>query len=262
MPLMVRDDISVHAALRVPSFRNALITFFLLLLGLQPSSAHAVQTWQQPRGFMVSFWVDPIVSTEKYPSRYAEVSAANFTTILGGFGALTADAVEAQIAAAAALNLSVVAAGAAQPYSTNPSAALWGWQLKDEPTALDFPALANETAALAAARPGKLRFVNLLPNYATATQLSGDPAGVTGMSYGEYVSSFVEQVRPDVLCVDHYPLFEVDDEVAGTNATRAGYRANLEVLREQSLGAGIPFWIFFNSMPFGNHGDPTEAQIR
>ena len=24
----------------------------------------------------------------------------------------------------------------------------------------------------------------------------------------------------------------------------------------------IPVWIFFNNMPFGSHGDPTEAQLR
>ena len=37
------------------------------------------------------------------------------------------------------------------------------------------------------------------------------------------------QVQPDVLSVDHYPFFEMDDAVDGFNCTRDGYRANLAV---------------------------------
>jgi hypothetical protein len=63
-------------------------------------------------------------------------------------------------------------------------------------------------------------------------------------------------VNPDVLSMDHYPIFlpEADG--------REGYCRNLAVFREQSLAAGIPFWNFFNTMPYGPHSDPTEAQLR
>ena len=40
------------------------------------------------------------------------------------------------------------------------------------------------------------------------------------------------------------------------------YIDNLEIFRKQSLAAGIPFWNFFNIMPYGPHTDPTEAQVR
>ena len=43
---------------------------------------------------------------------------------------------------------------------------------------------------------------------------------------------------------------------------RAGYCRCLEVMRAQSVAAGIPFWNFFNTMPFAAHSDPTEAQLR
>ena len=33
-------------------------------------------------------------------------------------------------------------------------------------------------------------------------------------------------------------------------------------MRAQSVAAGIPFWNFFNTMPYGPHTDPTEAQLR
>ncbi len=33
-------------------------------------------------------------------------------------------------------------------------------------------------------------------------------------------------------------------------------------MRTYALEKGIPFWNFFNTMPFGPHSDPTEAQLR
>ena len=64
------------------------------------------------------------------------------------------------------------------------------------------------------------------------------------------------EVRPDVLSMDHYPLFQPDAD------GRDGYRRNLAVMRRESLKAGVPFWNFFNTMPYGPHTDPTEAQLR
>ena len=56
--------------------------------------------------------------------------------------------------------------------------------------------------------------------------------------------------------MDHYPAMRPDAD------TRDAYCRNLEVLRKVSLSRKIPFWNFFNVMPFGKHFDPTEAQIR
>jgi hypothetical protein len=68
---------------------------------------------------------------------------------------------------------------------------------------VQFPELANLSAQVAALYPGSLRFINLLPNYA------GAPVG--GSNYTNYVDAFVREVDPDVLCVDHYPFFELPD---------------------------------------------------
>ena len=62
------------------------------------------------------------------------------------------------------------------------------------------------------------------------------------------------------LCVDHYPLFSNDNPKS--NTTKDGYKRNLEVLRELSIEHQLPFWNFFNAMPFGGHVNPTEAQLR
>ena len=47
--------------------------------------------------FAIGFWVDP-PADEKMDERYAEIAAANFTLVLGGFGARTPEAVQRQLA--------------------------------------------------------------------------------------------------------------------------------------------------------------------
>lgn len=96
--------------------------------------------------------------------------------------------------------------------------------------------------------------INLLPNYALAVALGTS-------TYGEYVASFIATVHPQVLCMDHYPHFDDADPDAVSNVTMAGYHRNLYVFRIQSLEAGIPFWNFFNSMPFADYKPPTLAQV-
>jgi hypothetical protein len=70
------------------------------------------------------------------------------------------------------------------------------------------------------------------------------------------VRRFVDEVDPDVLSMDHYPMMQPKAD------SRSSYCANLEVLRAESLRAGVPFWNFFNSMPFGPHFDPSEHSLR
>jgi hypothetical protein len=96
---------------------------------------------------------------------------------------------------------------------------------------------------------GRLAFINLFPDYANESQLGTK-------TYDEHVKRFVEAVDPDVLCMDYYPMMTRDAD------DRAGYCRNLEVMRKYSLEKRIPFWNFFNTMPFGPHDDPTEAQLR
>jgi hypothetical protein len=127
--------------------------------------------------------------------------------------------------------------------------ACWGYFVADEPGPGAFGGLRTTVDALHQARPGKLAFINLLPNYAPAWALGNT-------SYVEHVARFVREVGPDVLSMDHYPHFLPNAD------GRAAYCQNLEVMRAQSVAAGIPFWNFFNSMPYGDHSDPTEAQLR
>ena len=217
--------------------------------------------WSQDR-FAISMWVDPIVPTAEFDARYAELAAANFTVLLGGFGAKGPDAVAASLAACERHGLKAIVDtcnGNSVPPGTcvesktiASSTALWGFLMKDEPSVPQFPGLANWSTSIAKAAPDALRFMNLLPNYASHDMLQA-------ASYGEYVDAFVHQVAPDVLCTDHYPHFMISSETA--NDTLDGYHRNLGVLRGRSLAASVPFWNFFNAMPFSNHVEPTEGQL-
>ncbi len=203
--------------------------------------------------FMISFWVDPIVPVARFDAEYARVASANFTVLLGGFGANTPATVAAQIASARRHNLAALPSACGGGACSNLTGA-WGFQIKDEPNVRDFAALAPAVAA-ARAR-GQVAFVNLLPNYATPGELGAS-------TYGEYVDAFMDTVRPNMLCVDHYPDF--DPVVVRPNKTKAGYIDNLLVLRAAAQRAGgLPVFNFFNTMPYNvpSQFDISEAEMR
>ena len=196
--------------------------------------------WKQDR-FAISFWVDPVVPPARFDAEYKRIADANFTVLLGGFGARTPPDVKLQIAAATKAGLAAVPSicGGA---CANLSGA-WGFQIADEPSVGKFEGVAKLVAEAKAA--GQMAFVNLLPNYATPAQL-GAP------SYGEYVRQFVEVVKPNMLSVDHYPDF---DEIIRSNKTKAGYILNLLALREASLSVvpPLPWWAPGDALARGWH---------
>lgn len=221
-------------------FRNGV---FASLTALCASMAVAADGFKQDR-FAIGMWVVPQTS-ENLPARYEEMAGANFNLVIGTAGTNAAG----QLALCEKLGLRAIVEPGAAPNDLPESPACWGYILRDEPNVSDFPALAGQVAEIRAKRPGKFGYVNLFPNYATPEQL-GAP------TYREHVTKFVDMVKPEVLSMDHYPVMRPESD------GREAYCENLETMRRDSLRAGIPFWNFFHSMPFGNHIDPTEAQIR
>ena len=199
--------------------------------------------------FVVGFWVDPPAG-ELTKERYAEIAEAGFTLVLGGFGARTPETVAKQIELCRQFNLRAIVATAGLPPGELPDdPVVWGYLIRDEPSAADFADLRKTVDAIRGARPGKLAYINLFPNYASAQALGT-------ATYDEHVRRFVDEVDVDVLSMDHYPL------MTPTADGRDAYCANLETMRTHALRKGIPHWNFFNVMPFGPHTDPTEAQVR
>ncbi|MFC1488436.1 hypothetical protein ACFL6B_01170 [Thermodesulfobacteriota bacterium] len=199
--------------------------------------------------FAIGFWVDP-PANENMDRHYADIAAADFTMVIGGFGASTPETVQRQIKLCEKHGLKAIVATAGLPSAQLPeSPAVWGYKIRDEPNVKDFPGLRKTVDKIRQARPGKLSYINLFPNYANERRLGTK-------TYDEHVRRFVKEVGVDVLSMDHYPMMK-----PGTDS-RSSYRSNLEVMRKFSLQQGIHFWNFFNTMPFGPHYDPTEAQLR
>jgi hypothetical protein len=232
-----------NAALR----KNILFSVLAITMALlYPINAYAYGEgrFSQDR-FAIGLWVNPPLD-EHARTRYREIAEANFTMVIGGFGGSTSKRL---VALCRRNNLKLIlSAGTGDIASLPDSSAVWGYSLRDEPSAAQFPELRERSDSVRLEHPGKLAFINLFPDYASAEQLGTE-------TYDEHVRRFMEIVEPDVLSMDHYPRFTPDRD------GRDAYCGNLAVMRKYALQAHIPFWNFFNIMPYGPHTDPTEAQV-
>ncbi|MEN9678564.1 MAG: hypothetical protein RIS76_4460 [Verrucomicrobiota bacterium] len=225
-------------------FARFLAGGLLLAFGVGAIEAQAPPSRFVQDRLAIGLWVPPRDASD-LAARYREIAEAHFTLVIGTAGTTAAE--QLRLCEQQGLRALVESDAAIDALPDGP--ACWGYLLSDEPTVSAFPGLAQRVAGIRRARPGRLGYVNLFPNYASAAQL-GTP------SYEDYVSRFVDEVKPEVLSMDHYPLMRPNTD------RRDAYCDNLEVMRRQSQHAGIPFWNFFQSMPFADHLDPTEAQIR
>ncbi len=237
----------------------------LLAVGLAACTARrpAPPPAWTPRPFVITFWCGPPLS-ERSDARLAAIAAAGFTTIGAPCaGDLDVAANRAGLDAAARHGLRVwladhrlysaaggdgdaaaLAAAVAADFGAAP--ALDGYVVADEPTVPSFPPVAATVAALRAADPGRLAYVNLLPDYIP-------PAGLGAASYADYLEGFVATVRPQLLSVDYYPFGETRD--------RSSIFANLAAVRDTALRHDLPFLWIVLAMPHGPYRDPTAAEL-
>ncbi len=200
--------------------------------------------------FAIGFWVEPPLDALA-EERFKEIADAHFTLVVGGFHANTVEKAEKQLALCEQFGMKAIVTLPGVDMNELPDGpACWGYGLRDEPSAGEFPRMRELVDAVREARPGRLGYINLFPSYAS-------PWGQLGTeTYEEYVRQFMEIVDVDVLCMDHYPIFKPDRD------GRDGYCEDLDVMRRYALQYDIPFWNFFNAMPYGPHTDPTESQMR
>lgn len=119
--------------------------------------------------------------------------------------------------------------------------AVWGYHLKDEPGAREYPALAKAAAAVKRLAPGKWPYINLLP---------GD-----GASYDKYVEDFLAICEPPILSYDRY----VTTEDGGFSTA---FWTNLEQIRNPAIRRGIPFHNIVLTAAHWHYREVTEADLR
>ena len=126
--------------------------------------------------------------------------------------------------------------------------AVFGYYVRDEPSADMFPGLAAVSKAFLIATPGKVPYINLFPNYTSQRQLGTE-------TYEEHVEMYVTSVDPPIISYDHYALMEYEP-------LRKGYFANLETIRRASLKYKRPFWNIVLSNAHFRYREPSAADIR
>jgi len=232
---------------------------FLFMLGsvLFSVGAGDLTAWHQSSGtFPVTFWWPPPPPLHASTTRHAEIAECNFTLWLGGN---RVDTYEENISV---LNLAqtngfkcivldsrltgsdytstTTIQQVVNDYKDHP--AFYGYYLTDEPHVSKFPLWAYKVKKLKERDPEHLAYINLYPNYADpATQL-GTP------DYETYVSSFMDNVKPEMLSYDHYGFaYGWGDD---------SHLQNMETVRKYGLIHSVPFWYIGYSidyMPDGNN---------
>jgi hypothetical protein len=122
-----------------------------------------------------------------------------------------------------------------------------GFFLMDEPSASQMPGLGEVASLVREVMPSRWTYVNLLPEYTSASQL-GAP------TYEAYVQKLIEEVHPSFLSYDNYSLFN------GELLDR--FYTNLGTVRRLSMKAGIPFWNVILSTSCFTYMEPSDATLR
>ena len=213
--------------------------------------AAAAADKKESRRIPVLAWVGP-PSNEATPERYRELAECGFTDNFSGFPNLDAMAAALDVAQGAGIRAFISVPelvsdpeGVARRFRSHP--ALGGYHLRDEPSAADFPALADQTRRIQSVDREHGCYINLFPNYATPDQL-GAP------TYGDYVDRFLSQVP-----VPYF--FFVFFTVIGDHL-RPNWYENLEIISQKARSAGKPFWAFVLAVAHGPYPIATVPQMR
>lgn len=126
--------------------------------------------------------------------------------------------------------------------------AVYGYYLRDEPSAELFKGLAVVSDLIKELHPGAWPYINLFPNYAEPWQL-GTP------DYQTHLDKFVETCKPTVLSYDHYALYN-----GGGVLDR--YFLNLEQMRNQAARHNVPFWNIVLSVAHFDYRELSAADMR
>ena len=120
-----------------------------------------------------------------------------------------------------------------EQYMSHPAFA--GVHIKDEPGTGDFNVLAQKSALWkqftvdnSGQMSDKLFYVNLFPGYVTP-------------GYKQYVTDYVDMVKPQFISYDYYPLLG-GQPVAGAVKIRQSYFIELDMISHIAKQNGIPVW--------------------
>ena len=113
--------------------------------------------------------------------------------------------------------------------------AMWGLDMGDEPSALDFPHYGKLYEAMKRLFPRHFAYLNLYPNYASVAENTGEQTisqlGVP--TYQAYIDEYARCVKSDYICYDYYMY----------SSTIAGAYENLRIVANKCRETGRDLWI-------------------
>lgn len=122
-----------------------------------------------------------------------------------------------------------------------------GYFLKDEPTISSLSYYAKLAKLIQSIDNSRFCYINLLPIHALPS-VYGTP------TYHDYIQRFVSEIPLAILSFDHYPII-------GQNISFSWYN-NLEIIRNESNKANIPFWAFALSTAHNEYPITDLNQLR
>ncbi len=122
---------------------------------------------------------------------------------------------------------------AAAKFADHP--AIWGIDVGDEPSALDFPYYGRVIDTVNGAFPNQFAYLNLYPNYASVAKNNAvETVNQLGTAtYAEHIERYIENVPTDYICYDYYMY----------SASVAGAYENLRIVSDACLRTGRSMWI-------------------
>ena len=122
---------------------------------------------------------------------------------------------------------------AAKAFADHP--AIWGIDVGDEPSALDFPYYGRVMDYVDRAFPNQFPYLNLYPNYASVSQNNAQETvnQLGTATYDEHIQKYCENVPVDYICYDFY-LYSI-------NVTK--HYENLRVVADACRNTGRSMWI-------------------
>ena len=225
---------------------------------------------------MLGCWVTPrphmMTTQAEADARYAEVAESGIDMVYS-FGdtsdpvlmdrvlrAAEKAGVKVMIELGRIVDESGIAANLELVKATMTYAAVYGYNMYDEPNAALFPILGEQLRQIrAVVGDEKLIMCNLFPNYANATQLgiSGERDGMT--AYEQYLDRFMSEVGSDILSFDFYP-FATD---TGKDADKL--KAMLTNFSDIALCAAkyqVPAWGFVQNSSWSGMRVPNDGELR
>ncbi len=148
----------------------------------------------------------------------------------------------------------------AQKFLSKDHPAIWGVDLGDEPSALEFPHLGKAIQRVKELLPEQLLFVNLYPIYATAKQngMTAAESMLGVSSYQDYITKYCQYIDLDYISYDFY-MYGPQDNINSVGLALENLRIVSEACNQynkdlwivlQANSTDNSYWISTNKMRY------------